>query len=55
MMRIKKIRKIVRIGTTSLGVIIPKDWLEFKKIKYGDSVELTANGVVKIKPIKEGD
>ena len=46
----KENRKLVRIGNTSLGVIIPKSWLRFYKLKYGDNVEVISNGSIEIKP-----
>lgn len=50
----KNIRKIIRVGTTSFAIIIPKDWLRFHELGYGDRVEVVSNGSVKIKPIKMG-
>jgi bifunctional DNA-binding transcriptional regulator/antitoxin component of YhaV-PrlF toxin-antitoxin module len=44
-------RKIIRIGKTSLGVILPKAWLRYFAIKAGDKVEVTSNGQVTIKPL----
>ena len=46
----KHIRKIVRIGNTSFGIIIPIEWLRYYNLGYGDHVEIISNGVVTIKP-----
>lgn len=48
----KQKRKLIRIGETSLAVIIPKPWLEYNKLKYGDKLELISNSEIKIKMIK---
>ena len=46
----KQKRKIIRIGDSSLAVIIPKAWLRYYDLGYGDSVEVISNGDVVIKP-----
>lgn len=43
-------RKIVRIGKTSLGVILPRAWLRYFSIGAGDEVEVVTNGHVVVKP-----
>jgi hypothetical protein len=43
-------RKIIRIGKTSLGVILPKAWLSYFSLQAGDKVEVVSNGYVTIKP-----
>ena len=50
----KECRKIIRIGNSSFGVIIPRAWLRFYNLKYGDSVEVISNGDIQIKPIRNG-
>lgn len=50
----KEIRKIIRIGNTSFAVILPRAWLRYYNLKYGDHVEVISNGSIKIKPIKRG-
>ena len=45
----KQIRKIIRIGSTSLAVIIPKAWLRYYNLGYGDKVEVVSNGTIVIK------
>jgi hypothetical protein len=44
-------RKIIRIGKTSLGIILPKAWLRYFSIKAGDEVEVTSNGQVTVKAL----
>jgi len=46
----KELRKIVRIGNVSLGVILPKSWVDYYNLKYGDKVKVISNGSVKISP-----
>jgi len=46
-------RKIVCVGD-SLAVTLPPDWLRWNRLKAGDTVELTFNGVVKIRPVGKG-
>ena len=46
----KSTRKIIRIGETSFAVILPIGWLRYYGLGYGDSVEVIANGSIKIKP-----
>jgi hypothetical protein len=43
-------RKIIRIGKTSLGVILPKAWLRYFSVQAGDIVELVSNGHITITP-----
>jgi len=52
------IRKIVDIGRTSTGVILPKSWLDFLEKKHGriEAVSMEVNGKLTIRPIlKEGE
>ncbi|MBT0160889.1 AbrB/MazE/SpoVT family DNA-binding domain-containing protein [Candidatus Bathyarchaeota archaeon A05DMB-2] len=51
----KENRKIVRIGKTSLGVILPRAWLRYFCLEAGDQVEVISNGVVTIKPGRMGN
>ncbi len=44
-------RTVVKIGKTSLGVILPKAWLTYFCIKAGDKVEVVSNGHIHIRPI----
>jgi antitoxin component of MazEF toxin-antitoxin module len=50
----KETRKIIKIGNTSLGVILPKGWLQYAGLRHGDRVEVVTNGVVTVKPIMNG-
>jgi len=47
----KEIRKLIRVGNSSFAVILPRTWLRYYDLKYGDSVEVISNGSVKIKPV----
>ena len=50
------IRKIIDVGKTSKGVILPKSWLEYYEQEMGkhiDSVAMEVNRVLTIKPIFE--
>ena len=40
----KNKRKIIRIGDTSLAVIIPKAWIRYNNLAYGDNLEIISNG-----------
>ena len=51
----KNIRKLVRIGEGSLAVIIPRAWLRFYGLEYGDSVEVISNGKIIIKSLNKKD
>jgi len=44
-------RKIVRIGKTSLGVILPKPWLRYFSLDAGDEIEVLSNGSITVKPL----
>jgi antitoxin component of MazEF toxin-antitoxin module len=46
-------RKIIRIGNTSLAVILPASWLRYYNLSYGDNVEVISDGMIKIKPTLE--
>jgi antitoxin component of MazEF toxin-antitoxin module len=46
-------RKIIRIGKTSLGIILPKAWLRYFFLQAGDEVEIVSNGTIIIKPIEK--
>ena len=47
------VRKIIDIGKTSKGVIIPKSWLELIEKEYGKitTVSIEVNGKLIIQPI----
>jgi len=51
----KQTRKIVRIGNTSLAVIIPKPWLQYYNLGYGDELEVISNGCIRIRPKRGGE
>ena len=47
----KETRTIIRIGGSSLGVILPRDWLRYYDLYHKDKVEVVSNGEIIIKPI----
>ena len=42
-------RKLIPIGQTSIGVIIPSGWLRYNNLGKGDRVEIIVNGDIIIK------
>ena len=48
----KEKRKIIKIGETSLAVILPKAWFRYFNLKHGDFVEVISNSEVIIRPKK---
>lgn len=44
-------RKIIKIGKSSYGVIIPISWIRYYGLIRGDEVEIISNGSIKIKPL----
>ena len=49
----KELRKIVRIGQTSMGVILPRAWLRYFALNEGDQVEMISNGKVTVAPLRK--
>ena len=47
------VRKIIDVGKTSKGVILPKSWLDYLEKKHGqiEAVMMEVNGCLIIKPI----
>ncbi|MCW4015537.1 MAG: AbrB/MazE/SpoVT family DNA-binding domain-containing protein [Candidatus Bathyarchaeota archaeon] len=45
----KETRKLVAIGN-SLGVTLPKGWIDYFDLKLGDKLEVITNGNVTLKP-----
>lgn len=45
----KQIRKLIRCGNTSLAIILPKPWLDYYELKYGDLLEVITDKDVTIK------
>ena len=45
-------RKIIRVGNSSFGVIIPREWLRYYKLKEGNKINIIENkkGELIIKP-----
>ncbi len=52
-MAYKNTRRLIRIGHVSLGIIIPRAWLRYYELKYGDVVDIISNGSITITPIKK--
>ncbi|GAG28288.1 unnamed protein product [marine sediment metagenome] len=46
----KETRKLIRIGDSSYGIILPISWLRYYNLKHGDRVEIISNGSVEIRP-----
>ena len=44
-------RKLIAVGETSTGVVLPRAWLRYYGLKNGDQVELIANGEITVKKI----
>jgi antitoxin component of MazEF toxin-antitoxin module len=45
-------RTIYRVGKSSLVITLPRGWLNYFGLTAGDSVELTNNGDLMIRPCK---
>lgn len=45
-------RKIYKVGKSSMVITLPRGWLKYFGLKAGDSVELTINGDLTIRPCK---
>lgn len=43
-------RKIIKLGTSSLTVTLPKEWTRYFELKKGDAVEVISNDEVIIRP-----
>lgn len=48
----KNIRKIIRVGDTSLAVILPKAWLRYFELNQDNCVEVISNSEIIIRPLK---
>ena len=44
--------KIIKVGNSSYGIILPIDWIRFHQLSEHDSVELISDEVVKVTPLK---
>lgn len=49
----KEVRKLIKIGTGSLGVTLPKPWCRYFALDETDTVEVISNGNVVITPLKK--
>lgn len=48
----KDVRKILKIGKSSLAVALPKGWFRYNNLKPGDSVEVITDHAIEIRPIE---
>ena len=46
-------RRIIRIGESSFGVVLPIGWLRYHRLENGDRVQMISNGHIEIKPLEE--
>jgi hypothetical protein len=51
----KNLRRIIKVGETSFGIIIPIGWLRYNNLKNGDKVEVISNGNIEIKLMEGRD
>ncbi len=48
-------RRVIRIGEKSVGITIPRQWLDYLGISIGDLVEVTLSGnIILVRPITQG-
>ena len=45
-------RMIYRVGKSSLAITLPQNWLKYFGLTAGDSVQVTGNGDLTIRPHK---
>lgn len=48
------VRKIIDVGKTSKGIILPKSWIDYYEKQHGEHIETVAievNRVLKIEPM----
>ena len=45
-------RMIYRVGKSSLAITLPQNWLRYFGLVAGDTVEITGNGDLTIRPHK---
>jgi len=45
-------RMIYRVGKSSLAITLPQNWLKYFGLTAGDTVEVTGNGDLTIRPRK---
>lgn len=48
----KKNRKIIRVGKSSLAVIIPMEWLRYNQLGDGDDLDVSSNEKIIIQKTK---
>ena len=46
-------RKIIKVGETSFGKILPKAWLRYYGLCEKDYLEIISNSKIVIEPLKE--
>jgi len=51
----QEIRKLIRIGKSSIAVILPFSWLRYNNLGYGDCIEIISNDSIQIKKMEKKD
>jgi len=51
----KRMRKLVRVGQSSLAIILPKPWLDYYDLSYGDRLEVVSNDEIQIRRIERDE
>lgn len=46
----KENRKIIKVGQSAFGIILPISWIRYYELHKGDEVETISNGTIIIKP-----
>jgi len=49
----KTTRRLIRVGNTSLAIILPIGWLRYHNLSYGDCLEVISSSVILLKPKKK--
>lgn len=47
----KQIRKIVKYGNNSNGIVLPREWLDYYALVKGDNLIILGNGVLVVAPM----
>ena len=47
------LRKAIKLGKFQLVVTLPAGWVRYYNLKAGDRLEVTANGKLTVRPIKQ--
>lgn len=41
----------MKVGNTSFGIVLPKPWIRYYGLEAGDSVEVTSDSVIQVRPL----